>query len=299
MDKIGLLSVVASALCNATIGVFSRLSGLDPELITMSRLFFGAVFVLLFLAFRKRLFLLKQRPTLSILINGTFLAGFMFFYVKAMNYTSMANAIMMVYMAPVVAAVLAHFILKERLMLHSFALILLALLGFLMMMEFQLNFAGNSQETIGIGYGFLALLSYSGFMVFNRAIKSHNAVYTSTFWQLMAGALILLPAALPSFQGLSVDHLPWMLGVGLIPGFLGIFTAIFALSRMPTTTFATLSYFEAVVVLFWGWSIFNEALNTLQLAGCSLIIASGILNMLISSRTAAPLRRDTMISSDI
>ncbi len=295
MDKIALCCVVISALCNATIGVFSKLSGLSPELITISRLFIGALFVLFFLFFSRKTFLLCRWPTMPVLSNGILLSGFMFFYVEAMNYTTMANAIMLVYMAPVAAAILAHFFLKESLTWTSGALICLALLGFAMMMEFKLDFGGQSQEIIGIGYGLLALLCYSGFMILNRAIKPQLPVYTRTFWQLMVGAFLLLPVSISSFPELTVLHIPWLLGVGLIPGFLGIFTAVFALSRLPATTFATLSYFEAVVVLFWGWLLFDETLSGLQIAGCLFIISSGLIKTLISVKTSMPVNNDGVL----
>lgn len=43
------------------------------------------------------------------IFNGALLAGFIIFYVQAMNLTSMANAIMLVYLAPVAASIFAHF----------------------------------------------------------------------------------------------------------------------------------------------------------------------------------------------
>ncbi len=298
MDKIAILSVLASAIFNATIGVFSRLSGLPPEIITFSRLFIGALFVLLLLLKGNRFRLLWQWPTLPVLVNGVLLSGFMFFFVKAMNYTSMANAIMLVYMAPVTASILAHFFLKEHLNPASIGLIFLALFGFTMMMEFRLDLMGNSHDVIGIGYGFLAMLSYSGFMLLNRLIHPHIPVYTRAFWQLTVGAFILLPASLLSFSTVTSGGLPWLLAVGLIPGFLGIFSAVFALSRLPAATFGTLSYFEAVAVLFLGWSLFAESLNFTQITGCLVIIASGILKTMIPYRGTNQLASKMTLASN-
>lgn len=281
MDKIALLSVFMSAVFNATIGVFSKLSGLPPEMITISRLFFGALFVLILIFFTNKGGVLWQWPTFPVLLNGVFISGFMFFYVEAMNYTTMTNAIMLVYMAPVTASILAHFVLKERLNSLSAFLIAITMLGFAMIIEFRLSISHSSQEAIGIGYGMLALLSYSGFIVLNRIIKPQVPVHTRTFWQLLIGSFVLLPVSISSIANLHFSQLPWLLAIGLIPGFLGIFTAVFALSRLSAAVYGTISYFEPVTVVFLGWTIFGEMLNFMQVIGCLFILAAGILMPLV------------------
>jgi hypothetical protein len=37
-------------------------------------------------------------------------------------------------------------------------------------------------------------------------------------------------------------------------------------------------------VVIFGWTIFNETLNPLQISGCSLIILSSVLKTVIASR---------------
>ncbi|MBQ0831576.1 EamA family transporter [Marinobacter sp.] len=66
----------------------------------------------------------------------------------ALNYTSMANAVMLLYLAPVTASAVAHFFMGERLSGLSVALIGVALFGFAMMMEFDFNLTGRKEESI-------------------------------------------------------------------------------------------------------------------------------------------------------
>ena len=267
---------VLSAVLMATIGVFAKVTGLAAETITFYRLVLGAVFMLLFLVGSGKTSTIRIWPGWPVLVNGCFLAGFIIFYVQAMHYTTMANAIMMIYLAPLAASVIAHFFLGERLNLPAVLLILTALLGFAMMMEFKLDLTPGSRQAIGIVFGLLSLISYAAFILVNRTIPAAVHVFTRTFYQLLTGAAVMIPFALLAGDHVSLGQVPWLVAIGLLPGFLAILFAVIALSRMPAATFGTLAYIEPVAVIIFGWAIFTETLTPLQICGCLLIIASGI-----------------------
>jgi drug/metabolite transporter (DMT)-like permease len=287
MNSTSILCAFLSAVLMGTIGVFSKITGLSAEVITFARLILGAVFMLVFLLAIRKMRLALSWPSWPVVVSGCFLAGFIIFYVQAMNFTSMANAIMLVYLAPLVASVAAHFFLNERLTLLSYGLILLALFGFAMMLEFRVELSRQSSEFIGICLGALALLCYAGFILVNRIIPQQIHVYTRAFYQLLVGALVMIPFMLPSVNEIRSEHLIWLAGTGLFPGFLAILFAVMALSRLPAATFGTIAYIEPVAVVIFGWTIFNESLSALQLAGCLLIILSGIGKTLVESSGAS------------
>jgi len=287
MDVAAVIYAFTSAILMGTIGIFSRKTGLPAEIITLFRLILGAGFMMLFLLLIGRIKMLWKWPSYPVLINGFMLAGFMIFYIQAMNYTSMANAIMLIYLAPVVASIVAHFFLNERLTGRALGLICLALFGFATMMEFKIDISSGSREFIGICYSLLALVSYTAFILINRIIKAEIHVYTRTFWQLLTGAIAMIPLTLFSIQTIELNHIPWLIGVGLLPGFLGIFFAVAALSRLPAAMFGTIAYMEAVAVVIFGWTLFQESLSLMQISGCLLIIISGIL------KTSLPAKNST------
>lgn len=270
---LGILLAISSAVLMATIGVFSKLTGMGAEAITFFRLFLGAFFMFIFLFAKGNISVLYQRPSLYVCFNGLFLAGFIIFYVQAMQYTSMANAIMLIYLAPLLAAVFAHFFMQERLTVSSVLLILLAILGFAMMLEFKIALHEEPQRIVGIALGLLASICYCGFILINRKIIQN--VYTATFYQLLIGSLAVLPLLLLNVHAITGKQAVLLLGVGFFPGFLGIFFAVAALRRLPAATFGTLAYFEPLAVVLFGWFIFSERLNFLQICGCFLILLSG------------------------
>jgi drug/metabolite transporter (DMT)-like permease len=281
MPSSGIATAILAALFMGTIGFFSRKTGLDPTVITFFRLFFGAAFLGLLLIATGRIRLLCQRPSWPVLLNGAMLAGFIVFYVQAMNLTTMANAIMVVYLAPLVSSIVAHFLLGEKLSLFSSLLIGLALFGFAMMMEFRLDISAEHLQ--GLAWAAAALLCYSSFILINRTGHSTAHVYTRTFHQLLAGAACMLPLIFTGLPEVAGYDWLWLLGAGLIPGFLGIFCAVAALEKLPAATYGTLAYFEPIFVVLIGWLAFAEALSPLQSAGCLLIIGCGVLKGLLSS----------------
>ncbi|MED5459864.1 MAG: DMT family transporter, partial [Pseudomonadota bacterium] len=218
-----LLLAVVAAVGMATIGVISRITGLNAESITFYRLGLGPLFLLGYLLLTKRHAGLTTLPGRQVVISGSLLAAFILFYVQAMNYTQMANAILMVYLAPIVAAIAAHALFNERLAAAQVLLIGLALFGFAMMQEFRLNL-DDQQDVIGMGFGLAAMLAYSGFILTNRRLPRHLDDRTCAFWQLAVGALVILPFALWQPAGLTASawQVPWLLAAGLVPGFLAL-----------------------------------------------------------------------------
>lgn len=272
----GIVAAIMAGLFMGTMGVFSRKIGLSAEIITFFRLLLGAGFLTILLIVTRRTRHLWCWPSWPVLVNGLMLAGFIIFYVQAMYLTTMANAIMIVYLAPLAASIYAHFFLGEKLNMTSIVLICAALFGFAMMMEFKIDFSSGSNHTLGLGFAALSLCCYAIFILINRTISPAVHVYTRTFYQLLVGALCMIPLFINDFPEITGTAWLWLAGAGFFPGFLGILFAVIALERLPAATFGTLAYFEPICVVVLGWMVFGETLNSLQMTGCFLIIISGI-----------------------
>lgn len=279
-----ILAAVLSAVFMGTIGAISIYAGVSAETVTFYRLFIGAVLMGGFLLVTGQKEKVFTWPGMKVLVTGAFLAGFVVFYVMAMSYTSMANAVMLLYLAPVTAATVAHFFMGERLSGASTALIGMALFGFAMMMEFNFSLSGRGEEAIGLFYALCGMLCYAAFMLTNRLIHERVHVLTRSGFQMAAGALCMLPFMLQQGESIDAGQWGWLVAAGVVPGFLAIMFAVVALKALPAATFGTLAYLEPIVVVALGWGLFSQSLNTMQLAGSALIIVSGVTQALLSQR---------------
>lgn len=279
-----LWAAVFSALFMGTIGAISVFAGASAETVTFYRLFIGALLMALYLFASGQRSKALVWPGANVLLTGAFLSGFVMFYILAMGYTSMANAVMVMYLAPVTASIAAHFFLGERLTGASIGLIGFALLGFAMMMEFNFNLSGRAEEAVGLGYAGLAMLCYAAFMLTNRTISDRVHVLTRSGYQMLAGAVCMFPLMILAGDRVEFEQWGWLIAAGVIPGFLAIMLAVIALRELPAATFGTLAYLEPITVVVLAWVLFDQNLNGLQLSGCLLIIFSGIAQALLSAR---------------
>lgn len=280
---LALIFALLAATLMGTIGVFARFAALPAEHITFYRLLLGALFLMAYMLLTGKGQQIRHKPSKRTLINGAMLAGFMAFYIEAIQYTQMATVIMIIYLAPVVSSVFAHFVFNERLNRFSMASVVLALAGFILMLPMTSSQSLYDHEILGYFYALLSLLTYSGFILINRK-PSAASPYQSTLVQLSIGALCLLPLVLTTPLLPSFNQFAWLLAIGFFPGFLAILFAVKALSQLPSVTYGTLSYVEPVVVVALAWWLFNEALTAQQLCGVGLIILAGITQGWLSQR---------------
>lgn len=266
---------LVSAVAMASSGIIARFSGLVAAELTFYRLFVGGLCLLLFVTLSGKLSALKGKPDWRMAVNGVLLAGFMLSFLSAIEYISLANAIMLVYLAPPLSAFMAHWLLQEKLDLPDSSLIVLSFFGFAMLQQFKFDLVLDTAQLPGLLLGLVSLFAYSGFLLLNRRALPAHSQLQRTFYQLLIGACCVLPF-LTDMQMPRADDMVWIALAGIFPGFIAIYCAIIALQHLPTRLYATLAYLEPVTVILAGWWLFNEGLTMLQLAGVLLIIATGL-----------------------
>ena len=271
-----LLMAIGAAVLMGTVGPLSRMVEVSPEVVTFYRVFIGALFLLVYLVLNGSLLgsrlVLRKRQVAS----GTALAGFMVFYIKALQLMPMAQAVMILYFAPILASVIAHFVLAERLTKASLSLVMLGFTGFVFLIDLSaLTTRESSEYGTGLLFASLSCLTYCAFILLNRTSSEGSSPSLNTLIQLAIASSLLLPFAwnwgLP-----STDQLPWLVAIGFFTGFLAMLLAISALAHLPATTYGTLAYLEPFTVALLAWWLFGEALSLSDALGASLIVLAGL-----------------------
>jgi len=282
-----MLSAIIAAVGMATIGVFSRMAELSPEIVTFYRLFLGAFFMGAWLLVTRQSIRVGTGDGGRLLLSGAFLAGFILCYIQAMNLTAMANAILVIYLAPIAATLFSRLFFHEMLKRQQWLAMAVALCGFILMQDAP---SDDSASTLGLAYAGLAMLFYAGFIVVNKRCSAQTPAASRAFWQLATGALLTLVVSLISQHSLMVEpgKIPWLLAIGFIPGFVALYCAVLALQRLPTAVYGTLSYLEPVAVILFGWLFFAETLSASQFLGSLLILGSGLGPALVSALRTRP-----------
>ena len=235
------------------------------------------------LFFQRDLFTIDKRGVLLMgLLGGAMVALFEVAYQFGIAGTGVAGAAALLYVAPVIVAVVAKPLLGERLTTLRLALAAAVMLGA------ALTVLGGSRGAGLIGVplpsllagvlgGLLAALSYATTTVLARWTVPRYGSFRMLFWEALGGVVILgvvlavkdrhLPA-LPPTAGAWIYILALALGGVVIANFL-FFAGVRRIEAAPTAVAATI---EPVVGTLLALLLFNQRLSLLGWIGLLMVV---------------------------
>jgi probable blue pigment (indigoidine) exporter len=176
-------------------------------------------------------------------------------------------------MQPLLVALLASRLLGERL---SWRMVAAALVGIVGVALLVLR-AHARLDAFGIAAAFGAAIVMATGIVLAKRWPSPGAVLSTTSWQLIFGALLVLPFALivegvpSSLSGENVGGYLYLTTIGAALAYALWFQGIRALSPTKVTFLALLS---PVVATTLGWIVAGQHLTPLQLIGAVLVLVT-------------------------
>lgn len=267
-----------------------RLAGVDVHLI----IFYSNILSLFFLApmvFAKvrRGKLPRGKALYKFLVLGpiTLLNTFTFLY--ALKNTTISNALMTHYIAPVVVAVLAAVFLKERFTLRVFGAIVLASVGLLILLgmdpsEIAYVWRLRDGNSLGIFSGLVSGVSYAMLIVMVRVLAPHEDVVVLVFFQNLMMCVLLLP-----FVREFPIHALWsFVFIGVLHSTLAPLLYVHGLKTLRANSAAILGYLEPVCAILFGVVILGEIPGRQSYVGGALILFSGYLAMRGQQADAPP-----------
>jgi drug/metabolite transporter (DMT)-like permease len=283
---IGYASAVISTVLLGSVGIFVRNISLDEYVITVARLGIGFLFLIIFLIPRREMPRLRLKNfSFPLISTGILLALTMLFYMKAINSTSLANAVFLLYLGPIIAAGISAVFLKEKFTFLNIVLLCLAFLGFLFLLEFKISLTLDNSQ--GFLWGVGAAVCYASYIVINRIIPIKIGSMTRSFYQFLFGLVVMIPFIFKSVNlDVSLSDIYWLTGIAFFQGFLAITLIIVAIKNLKTVEYGTISYVEPLVASFIGFMLYNERLTTLQIIGCTIILASGLIRVFKTNNSA-------------
>lgn len=267
-----------------TIGIFVRYIDLASSEISLLRGFIGSLFLLAIIIFTKQKIswdnIKKNIPVL--LLSSIALGGNWIFLFQAYKYTTIANAALSYYFAPVFVIVMSPIVLKENFSLKKAACICIAVLG----MFFVVQNSGSVAEynhLLGVFYGIIAATFYATLMLMNKFIKNMNGLET-TLLQLSLSTIMLIPyvfvtegANLLRVTGISIVCI---IILGMIHTGVGFYLFFSGMRGLKGQSIAALSYIDPATSLFASVIVFGENMTVLQIIGAVLLLGSTFISEL-------------------
>jgi len=275
----GRIKIATAMLIWGSVGIFARFSKLSGLGVAFFRVSLGAL-LLLAILLRKREWLQSLLPLLRarwkpLLALGVSLALNWVFLFTAFNYTTIANAVLVYYLAPIIATVISWRFLKEKLSLKSWLLIGTAFAGLILIMSGQ-NVDLGDRNFIGILLALVAAFFYALIPNLGRFLRGIEGK-TLTFLQLAIASLVLAP-----FMALSGAGEPawWAIFILVaVHTVLALFLYMDGLKDVEVNEAALLSYLDPMSAIVYAFLIFGEVPGIRTAIGGALILLASLLDV--------------------
>lgn len=277
------VKVIAAMLIFGTIGLFVKNIDLTSSEIALYRGFFGSLFLILVLGLKKeRLSWEKSKKNAGVLFYSGAAIGLNWILLfEAYRYTTISNATLSYYMAPLFVVLASPFILKEKLTALKTACVFLAIMGMYLIVEKGgINGLGYN-HTLGIAYGIGAALLYASVILATKFLRN-MASLEITIIQLMTASLVLAPYVFlkegMNILSVSMSSFVYLLFLGIVHT--GIAYALYfsAMQNLKGQTIAILSYIDPISAVILSTLFLNERMTVVQIIGGFFILSAAFLS---------------------
>ncbi len=285
----GTLMVVGAASSWGTWSLFLRPSGL-PATFTAPLMFFIMGLACLPFALRAPSVAWDRRAVWLLLGNGACDALNVLTFFAAMDRTSVAIAVLTHYATPVLVALAAPYIDREK-NPAALAAALLALVGLALILE-PWNSAGGGASGAGWGavLGLASACCYTGNVFIVRRLADRVGVARAMSYHSLLAACFLAPMLTTvSASAVTGAGLAYLLAGSLTVGAAAGMLYVAGLTRIGASRSGVLTFAEPLVAVVVGIAVWNEPATVAMLAGGALVLVAGAWVIRgAASTTAAP-----------
>ena len=286
-----------AAISSATYGMNPLFSlplyadGMSVDSVLFFRYLFAVPMVALMLKSRGRSFSVGKKEVWPLLMVGVFFVLSSITLFRSYHYMDSGIASTILFVYPVMVALIMALFFKEKISLQTWSCIALALGGVGLLYKAP---SGVTLSLIGILFVLGSALAYTLYIIaINKTILKEVPSVKITFYVILLGcfifgAMVLLGDGLqtPTKWYLWLD----IFAFALMPTVISMYCATQAIVYIGSTSTAILGALEPLTAVFFGITVFGETLCGRDVAGLVLIIVS-VSFVVAGGNIAAPLVR--------
>lgn len=269
---------ILSMMIFGTIGLVVRYIDLASSERALLSSFLGCLFLLcIFVLMKKKIaWHLVKRNALFLILSGIALGGNWIFLYQSYDHTTLANATLGYYFAPVFVMILAPVVLREQLSIKKIICIILAIIGMVMIVGEGVS-ASNSEDVLGLTFALIAAAFYAALLLLNKFIKDMGKL-EQTIIQLGTTALLLMPYVFIT-EGFGLfempsSSIPFILILGIVNTGIGFLLFFTGMENLKGQSIAMLSYVDPFVAILISAIILQEQMTLVQILGGALLLGS-------------------------
>ncbi len=252
--------------------------GMTADSVLFYRYALAIIMLGVIMKFRRLSFRLTAGEVMPLVCAGLLFAGSSLFLFLSYRHMDAGIASTLLFVYPVMVAVIMAIFFREKITLITAFSIGLALSGIALLYR---GGDGKPLSLMGVSLVLISSLTYALYMVLvNRSTLKNTPGMKLTFYSLLFGLLIFLWRL---DGGLSLQVIPswtgWanILSLALLPTVLSLWCTALSIHLLGPTPTAILGALEPVTAVFFGVTVFGEALTVRLMAGMTLIIIAVML----------------------
>jgi RarD protein len=272
------IQFVLSMIIFGTMGLVIRYIDLSSSKTALLSSSIGCLFLMIVFFMRKKTipWKLVKANACTLFFSGIALGGNWMFLYQAYDHTTLTNATLGYYFAPVFVMILSPFILKEQLPVKKIICIGVAIIGMLMIVGNGVS-ASGTEDLLGIFFGLLAAACYAALMLLNKFIRLMGRLEI-TIIQLGITALLLFPYVFFTegfgISGVSKSSVPFIIILGIVNTGIGFWLFFSGMEKLKGQSIAMLSYVDPFVAILISAVILQEHMTIVQMLGGTLLLGS-------------------------
>lgn len=248
-------------------------AGMNPDSVLFFRYLFAIPVLGMMIVARGRNFKLKRKEVLPLIIMGLLVALSSLALFQSYNYMDVGIASTLLFVYPILVALIMWIAFKEKLTLPTVLCILLALGGIGLLYK---SGDGSTLNLTGIILVMISALSYAIYIVgVNQSTLKNLATLSLTFYVLLFG-LVLFLVRVDFGQSLRVAETWYLWGnliaLAIFPTAISFLCTTQAIQYIGSTPTAILGALEPLTAVFFGVVVFGESLTLRLSCGMLMII---------------------------
>ena len=250
-------------------------AGMDPDSVLFFRYLFAIPLLGIMIKARGRSFKIQRKETFPLIIMGLLVALSSLTLFLSYNYMAAGIASTLLFVYPIMVALIMAMVFKEKLALQTIVCMLLALGGIGLLYKSE---DGSTLSLIGTLLIFASSLSYAIYIVgINQTSLKNVATLKVTFYVLLFGLSLFVARLL--YSGVLNTPDQWylwanLLALAVFPTAISFLCTTGAIQYIGSTPTARLGALEPVTAIFFGIAVFGESLTVRESFGLVMIIVA-------------------------
>ena len=250
-------------------------AGMDPDSVLFFRYLFAIPLLGILIKARGRSFKIQRKETFPLIIMGLLVALSSLTLFLSYNYMAAGIASTLLFVYPIMVALIMAMVFKEKLALQTIVCMLLALGGIGLLYKSE---DGSTLSLIGTLLVFASSLSYAIYIVgINQTSLKNVATLKVTFYVLLFGLSLFVARLL--YSGVLNTPDQWylwanLLALAVFPTAISFLCTTGAIQYIGSTPTAILGALEPVTAIFFGIAVFGESLTVRESFGLVMIIVA-------------------------